>query len=189
MKKQGPPNNIVSLNGKRVCLRPLREEDSAQIGEWSSDREIMRLTGMTRRMSQADARNHVRSILSDTGRLWFIIALRENGRAIGEAGLLRISDPWRTADMTVIVGEKDARGKGYGTEAGYLLMEHAFTSLKLHRLAIGVVGFNRQALDFWENLGFKREGIQRDGYFCDGEFHDFVMMSILEEEYSKTCRR
>ncbi len=185
MKEKSPPHDIVSLNGKRVYLRQLREEDSPLISKWSSDTEIMRLTGMTKQMSQVDAENHVKSIRTDASRLWFIITLKENDRAIGEAGLLRIFPPWRTADMTVIVGEKDAWGRGYGTEAGCLLMEYAFTNLKLHRLAIGVVGFNSQALDFWKNLGFKKEGIHRDEYFCDGEFHDFVMMSILEEEYLK----
>ncbi len=185
MKEKSPPHNIIGLNGKRVYLRQLKEEDSPLIRKWLSDPEIMRLIGSVKPMSQADAEDYIKSIRNDVSRLWFIIALKKNNRAIGEAGLLRIFPPWHTADMTVIVGEKDTWGRGYGTEAGRLLMEYAFTDLKLHRLAIGVVGFNSRALHFWENLGFKREGIHRDGYFYGGEFHDFVMMSILEEEYRK----
>jgi RimJ/RimL family protein N-acetyltransferase len=173
----------IMLNGEQVCLRQIRQEDSQLVGKWSSDPEIMRLTGMVKPLSPADAENHVRNIRGDAGRLWFIIVLKEDGRAVGETGLLRICPPWRTADMTVIIGEKDAWGKGYGTEAGRLLMEYAFNTLRLHRLAIGVAGFNSRALDFWRDLGFKKEGVHRDGYFCDGEFHDFVMMSILEDEY------
>jgi RimJ/RimL family protein N-acetyltransferase len=55
----------------------------------------------------------------------------------------------------------------------------------MHRVAIGVVGFNEGALRFWERLGFRKEGMQRDGYYVDGCFHDFVMMSLLKEEYRK----
>ncbi len=32
-------------------------------------------------------------------------------------------------------------------------------------------------------MGFRREGLQRDGYFWDHRFHDFIMMAILEDEY------
>lgn len=52
-----------------------------------------------------------------------------------------------------------------------------------HRVSVGVVAFNERALRFWEGLGFKPEGAQRDGYYCDNEYSDFVMMSILEDEY------
>jgi RimJ/RimL family protein N-acetyltransferase len=85
--------------------------------------------------------------------------------------------------MTVIVGERDRRGNGHGSEAGRLLLDLAFNYLGLHRVAIGVVGFNERALSFWRRLGFREEGRQRDGYFHDGAFHDFVMMSVLEEEW------
>jgi RimJ/RimL family protein N-acetyltransferase len=32
-------------------------------------------------------------------------------------------------------------------------------------------------------MGFVAEGIQRDGYWHGGRYHDFVMMSLLEQEY------
>jgi RimJ/RimL family protein N-acetyltransferase len=85
--------------------------------------------------------------------------------------------------MTIIIGEKDVWGKGYGTEVGHLLLDYAFRKLGFHRISIGVVGFNVRALGFWQSLGFKKEGVERDGYYCDGKFSDFVMMSILEEEF------
>ena len=66
--------------------------------------------------------------------------------------------------------------------AARLLVDRAFSGLGLHRLSVGVVDFNEGALRFWERLGFRREGVQRDGYLVDGAFHDFVMMSLLEGE-------
>jgi RimJ/RimL family protein N-acetyltransferase len=67
--------------------------------------------------------------------------------------------PWRCTGMTIIIGEKDKWGKGYGTEAGHLLVNYAFLRLDFHRVSICVVGFNERALKFWENLGFKKEGV------------------------------
>jgi RimJ/RimL family protein N-acetyltransferase len=79
-------------------------------------------------------------------------------------------------------------GKGYGTEAGRLLLKYAFERLKFHRVSIGVVGFNDRAIRFWKSLGFKKEGVQKDGYYCDNEFSDFVMMSILEDQFKRLYR-
>jgi RimJ/RimL family protein N-acetyltransferase len=90
---------------------------------------------------------------------------------------------WRTTDLSIILGEPDSWGRGYGTEAITLLMDYAFGALNAHRIAIGVVGFNARALRFYEKVGFRREGIQRDGYYYNHSYHDFVMMSILEHEF------
>ena len=87
--------------------------------------------------------------------------------------------------MSVVIGEKDMWGKGYGTETGHLLLQYAFNELGFHRVAVGAVAFNTRALRFWTKLGFQQEGVQRDGYYCDNQYSDFVLMSILENEYRR----
>ncbi|MRR32139.1 N-acetyltransferase, partial [bacterium] len=122
-------------------------------------------------------------IQDDPSRVWFIIEERETGAPIGECGLLRIFPAWRTTDLTMIIAEKSCQGKGFGTEAITLLMGYAFGMLAMHRISIGVVGFNTRALAFYEKMGFRREGVQRDGYFYNHQFSDFIMMCILEDEF------
>jgi RimJ/RimL family protein N-acetyltransferase len=46
-----------------------------------------------------------------------------------------------------------------------------------------LLAINENALRFYEKVGFKREGVQRDGYFHNHRYYDFIMMSILEDEY------
>jgi diamine N-acetyltransferase len=171
------------LVGERIYLRPLERADLPHLCAWANDPEIRRLTGEVRPMSETGADEFFERVRSDQDRVWFIVALRETDQIIGEAGLLRIFAAWRTADLSLIIGEKGAWGLGYGTEAIRLLMDYAFGALNLHRLAIGVVGFNERALCFYRKVGFKQEGIQRDGYYLDHRYHDFVMMSILEHEF------
>jgi len=100
-------------------------------------------------MSRAETEKFYKELRADKNRMWFVIVLKRNDRVTGEAGLLRMFRPWRTTDMTIIIGEKDAWGKGYGTEAGHLLLNYAFERLSFHRVSIGVVGFNERALRFW----------------------------------------
>lgn len=50
-------------------------------------------------------------------------------------------------------------------------------------MAIGVVSFNEAALRFYDKVGFRKEGIQKEGYFYNHQYYDFIMMSILEDDY------
>jgi RimJ/RimL family protein N-acetyltransferase len=168
--------------GMRVILRPFREDDVGYIQKWSDDAELRKLTVEVAPMSNTEAVKFYAELRDDKERIWFVIIVKDSGKVIGETGLLRIFRPWRTADMTVIIGEKDEWGKGYGTEAGRLLLDYAFDRIGLHRVSVGIVGFNKRALRYWRGLGFEKEGVERDGYYCEGEYSDFVMMSILENK-------
>jgi RimJ/RimL family protein N-acetyltransferase len=179
-EKQEPVGFLV---GERLYLRPIERRDLHLVRKWANDPEIRRLTGEVSPMSEAGADEFLERVRADKNRVWFVIVLKEGDRVIGEAGLLRMFRAWRTTDLSIIIGEKDAWDRGYGTEAIQLLLDHAFGALNFHRVAIGVVGFNKDALRFYEKIGFRKEGVQRDGYYCDHAYHDFVMMSILEDEF------
>jgi len=172
-----------TLAGERVCLRPFCRSDLCYVQKSSEDPEMRKLTGEVAPMTRAEAEGWYRRMRSEKDRIWFAIVLKEGNRVIGEAGLLRMFKPWLCTDMSVIIGEKDVWGRGLGTEAGRLLLDLVFGDLAFHRVSMGVVGFNERAMRFWKGLGFKEEGIQRDGYYCDGRYSEFVMMSILEDEY------
>jgi diamine N-acetyltransferase len=174
------------LIGETTILRPFSKDDLPYIQKWSNDAELRKLIGEVAPMSQADTEKWYGEMLADEDRVWFAIVTKNGDRVIGEAGLLRMFRPWRSTNMTIIIGEKDEWGKGYGVEVGHLLLHYVFSELGFHRISIGVVRFNRMALSFWESLGFKKEGVERDAYFYDDEYSDGVMMSILENEFRKS---
>lgn len=171
------------LVGERVYLRPVERTDMRLILKWANDPEIRAVTGKVRPFTATAADAFYEKLADDKQRDWFVIGLRENDRLIGETGLLRMFPAWRTTDLSIIIGEKDVWRQGYGTEVMDLMLDYAFGYLNFHRVAIGVVGFNKPALRFYEKVGFKKEGIQRDGYYYGHRYSDFVMMSILEHEY------
>ena len=85
--------------------------------------------------------------------------------------------------MGIIIGEPEQLGKGYGTEALMLLLGYSFDELNLHRVFLRVVDFNQRAIESYLKCGFSKEGRLRDAIFLDGDYHDVVVMSILEEEF------
>lgn len=183
MSEQQGPGPAVFLRGESVYLRSVEPRDLPWIRKWANDPEVRALTGQVPQMTPAGAEEFLGKCHREEDRAWFMVVLVEGDRVIGEAGLLRMFPPWRTTDVSLILGERDAWGKGYGREAMLLLLDYAFGSLNFHRAAIGVVGFNERAIRFWEGVGFRREGIQRQGYYVDHAYHDFVMMSLLEDEF------
>ena len=183
MNNSHQPSTVEFLSGEKVYLRPIEPDDAAWLHTWANDPETRGLTGETRPSTYAATLEFYQKVQADENRVWLAVVGRDTNQVIGETGLLRMFPAWRTTDWSLIIGDKAARGKGYGTEAAQLMLNYAFGHLNFHRVAIGVVGFNTQALRFYERLGFQREGIQRDGYYYDHQYHDFVMMSLLENEF------
>ena len=132
------------LSSKAVYLRPFGKSDLPKSKRWSEDPELGKLIGEVAPTSRSETEKWYRELRADKDRLWFAVVLKEGDRAIGEAGLLRMFKPWRRTDMSMIIGEKDAWAKGYGTQGGRLLLDYAFNRLGFHRVSVGVVGFNER---------------------------------------------
>lgn len=181
IENQSP--QVEFFSGEQVYLRPIEQEDVGLLHQWANDPEIRGLTGETRPTTYAGALEFYEKAQKSDDRIWLAVVLRETNRVIGETGLLRMFPAWRTTDWSLILGEKSARGRGIGTEVAGLMLDYAFGYQNFHRVAIGVVGFNTKALSFYERIGFQREGFQRDGYYYEHHYHDFVMMSLLEDEF------
>lgn len=173
--------DAVFLKGNRVSLRPFSAEDAPFFLKWYNDPATRSKIGEAYPClpERADA------ITRRTGPdyVWFAVVRNSNGAVIGEVGLLRMVPAWRTTDLTIILPDRENQHKGYGTEAIHLLLDYAFGALNFNRVAIGVVGFNEAALAFYEKIGFRREGIQQQGYYYNFQYHDFVMMRLLRQEY------
>jgi diamine N-acetyltransferase len=178
-----------SLIGEKIFLRPFKKRDLTHFQRWENDAELRKLIGEVAPMSRTKVEKWYKDLLADQDRVWFAIVLKKRNRVIGEAGLLRMDRPTRSTDMTIIIGERDAWGKGYGKEVGHLLLSYAFEHLGFHRISIGVVGFNKNALKFWKSLGYRKEGVERDAYFYDNKYSDGIMMSILEDEFRKSMEK
>ena len=169
------------IQGKTVILRGLREADAAFFARWYNEPQTMFQCGFHERTTVEDERERILAPEADD-REWYAIT-DMSGRLLGETGLLRIWPHWRCTDMSVIIPDPDDQGKGYGSEAGRLILERAFQHHGMNRVAVGVVAQNTGALRFWERLGFVKEGIQEQGYYHEGAFSDFVMMRVLRGEW------
>ena len=91
--------------------------------------------------------------------------------------------------ITVFIGDKEFRNKGYGTEAIKLILEYGFKYLNLKNIKLDLMEFNERALKCYKKCGFKEYGRRRKCKFIDGEYYDTIEMDILKEEFNENCIR
>jgi hypothetical protein len=63
------------------------------------------------------------------------------------------------------------------------MLDHAFESLGLHRIALAVFEFNERAIRSYRRVGFRVEGRAREAIWRDGRWWDEIQMSVLAEEW------
>lgn len=75
------------------------------------------------------------------------------------------------------------QGQGYGTEALKWILEYAFMTIGLHRVAIGAFEFNVGARKLYRKLGFVDEGFKRECIFSQGKWWGQYESAMLEDEW------
>jgi len=100
----------------------------------------------------------------------------------GVISLKSIDSVNRVASLAYFLGAS-YQGKGLVTGACRVLLDYAFTELKLHRVDILCAPDNRKSRAIAERLGFKEEGVFREVQWLHTRFVDLVLYGMLENEW------
>jgi RimJ/RimL family protein N-acetyltransferase len=157
------------LRGRKVCLRPLSEDDLPKRAEWTRDPELMLL------MSGPDAAVELpeRSLEEEieSNRSWLAgrkragvtpYAVEVDGKYIGDVDFDVLPGEGK-AELTLLLGDRKAWGKGYGTEAAELTIDELFRDERVDRIEVDVAPGNERALRFWKKLGFVEDRVDEKG--------------------------
>ncbi len=174
------------LDGRLVTLRRHVPENVAAFQRWYADPEIARLARYQQTPMRPDEIERffaARVVGPDA--LAMAIHERSTGRLIGTCAFSQLDGENGSALYHITIGERDAWGHGYGTEATRLMVDHAFGVLGLHRIALFVFEFNERAIRSYRRCGFAIEGRSRESIWRDGRWWDELAMSILESDWRR----
>jgi RimJ/RimL family protein N-acetyltransferase len=115
----------------------------------------------------------------------FALRLKADDRLIGFTRLYRIEWTHGTASLQIGLGDRNDRGRGYGTETLRMLLRYAFDEINLYRLAASTVEYNIGAIRFFERAGFVVEVRRRQAIQRDGKRWDAVMLGLLRDEWKR----
>ena len=177
------------LPGRLIVLRRHRPENLRAFARWYSDPEIARLTRYQQSpLSHDEVQRFFYSRIMGSDFLAMAIHVRETDRLIGTCAFSQLDGDNGSTLYHITIGEPDAWGKGYGTEATELMLAHAFTRLALHRVGLTVFEFNARAIKAYEKCGFVEEGRARQAILREGRFWDEIHMSVLLDEWEARNR-
>ena len=169
------------VEGGRVTLLPLADDDRPLLADWQKDVAICQSFSM--RLLEQLTENMVSDCHGSADRDFVICD--ENGQGIGLICLHHVDAGVSQAEIAKLIGSPEARNKGYAREATGLALAYAFDELGLGRVYLRTAGFNLHNIRLNEKIGFHFEGILRGSDILVDRRIDVVLMSILRREFKR----
>ena len=177
-------NRVISYVGLKTVLRPVNpEQDLENVTRWINDETINQFLTVISPLTIDQERNFLKSSTQNPSIVLYAIEDKFTGQHIGNMSLNIINWIDRTAMTGSIIGEKTHWGKGYGTDAKKLLLNHAFNRLNLRLIQSSVIEFNDRSAVCLEKCGYKYEFTRKEVYYRDGKYWDQKLYRIFREEF------
>jgi len=169
------------IPGEKITLRALEKRDVEFLRALRNHPEMMPFHCSYMPVTEIQQEKWYERTATDTRNVVFIVE-DPDGKAVGYVQMNGIDHKNRSVEIGIHLSPQ-AQGKGYGKDAFRTLMRFAFREMNMHRVFLQVFAFNERAIELYKKLGFREEGRARDAIFQNGQYHDLVVMSILESEF------
>ncbi len=169
----------------RISFREIERQDIPTINAWRNDRSIVEWLGA-----------NFLFIAQEIDDGWYDSYLRNRQEAVRLAilhpeadalvgcvnltGIHRIN---RTAEYSIVIGDRRFWSRGVGEAATRRILEHAFADLNLNRVYLYVLAENDRAIRLYRKVGFRDEGTLKEAVFKGGRFHDMHLMAVCASEW------
>lgn len=173
----------LSTNWKDFIMkiRPLEKRDLPYIYQQENSRKVMALWFQEAYTSFEELQLlYERHILDQTERRFVV---EDDDQFIGVVELMYIDMLHRHTEIQIII-HPDHQGLGFAQAAIRAGVEYAFQVLNMHKVYLYVDVDNAAAIHIYKKVGFKEEGILREHFFAEGQYHDSMMMGILVTEFT-----
>ena len=171
----------------RVYLRALEPEDYLITQAWRNDPVYQAGVASVKRFISIDTEKRwIENAIKEHENLKALrlaVVLKETDEMVGMVFLTDINMIYKSAKVGSLIGSNENRGKGYITEARFLLFEYAFMELGLERISATILEDNYASIKSAERVGYVKEGVLRNAVYKDGEFKNIIAYSILRDEF------
>lgn len=178
-----PDPPIVNIGGERVALGPHRRDLIPTYLRWINDFSALRTLGANAPAPTTLEQEEAWYASTEPNTVRFTIYERATWRPVGATELHAIDHRNRSAVFGILIGEADARGRGFGSEATRLTIDYAFTAIGLHSVSLTVAEFNLAGRRVYERAGFRECGRRRECRRLGDRLWDELTMDCLATEF------
>jgi len=174
----------VITKGTKVALTPRQRENVPTYWKWICDPEVN--AGLTDAGACVSIENEYEwydnnIVKAGAGSVNLDIHEVNGMHLVGDCALFDINHAEGTAELGIVIGEKDCWNRGYATETVALLARYAFDILGLSSVILNVYDFNERAVAAYRRAGFREVG-RRRGVRHGARIVQEVIMDIVPGE-------
>ncbi|HLM69924.1 MAG TPA: GNAT family protein [Thermoplasmata archaeon] len=175
---------MTVLEGTLVRLRPLEPSEYPAVFDWYNDAEIVAPYDRFSVDTFDEFTRSVQSAAEDPTSLAprFAVERRDERKVVGVVGYYRAHPVLEYTDVWYVLGDRAARGRGFGREAVNLLTDHLFATTAAERVGATCDVENVASYRLLEELGFRLEGTLRSSLFHHGRWHDVRVYGVTRSE-------
>jgi RimJ/RimL family protein N-acetyltransferase len=177
-------NEPILMEDAGYGLRKLTIEDANErYLSWIADPDInCFLTVGKFPPSIEDLRQYISSFEGNTSAIAFAIIDTGKNLHIGNTTINAINWISGTADLGMMIGDKNCLGRQCAYIVWSMIIRYAFDVLGLRRLYIGILEGNIECLDAAKNLSLVEEGRWRKHSLVNGDYQDEIWFGVLKDE-------
>lgn len=156
-------NQLPEIIGENIILTPIPDSDEFYklYHKWLSNKDIKsRLGEENKEYTHREIKEMHDEWRRDFKNMTFCILNKETKEPIGDINLFDSEEFNNLPEISIMLGEHS--GKGFGTEACQLLMNFAFSKLKLSEINLSVYKDNIPAVGLYKKLGYNITGEIKD---------------------------
>lgn len=172
------------LQGKQIYLANYIDGDAEYLSDWQWDEAFW--SGMCEDVCHPYGVKEWTAMFENADsndEITFTIRNIDDSMLIGFVSLSNILLRSQRAIIGIGIPQASDRQHGYGREALNLIIEYAFDHLNLHKLNLEVHSFNTSTIKLYEQLGFVREGVNREAIPQGGQWYDEYQYGLLASEW------
>jgi RimJ/RimL family protein N-acetyltransferase len=170
---------MAELTDGVVTLRAVEPQDLGLLRDWRNQSDVRCRVREHRLLNMLDQERWLERVTGRDTRDFMYVA----ETAVGIVGFCYWSPRDRTAEVSFIIGDKSARGKGYATRALTLLHDWGFGELDLARAWAECYANNEPGLKTLKRIGYTVEGRMREHVYRNGQRHDAWVLGLLKDEW------
>lgn len=172
------------IRTKRLLITPFNKEHlTERYVRWLNDPDLMRYSEQRHRVHTIEScLKYWQSFEGTPNYFW---AIEEVEEGIGHIGNINayIDEINFLADVGILIGDKHAKNKGYGTETLISVCNYLFLKVWIRKLTAGTLSVNIPMLKLMRRIGMVEDGIRKRHYVFSDQEEDMVHMALFKEKW------
>ena len=180
---------LPTMTGTMVTLRELQVSDAPSLFAMLTTEEVSRFISPPPTSVEGFERFIAWTLrMRDLGSYaCFAVTVGDSDTAIGIFQLRELEPGFATAEWGFAIGSA-FWGTGVFADGAELLVRFAFETVGVHRLEARAAVKNGRGNGALRKMGAVQEGVLRRSFLKNGEYHDQVLWSILDEDWAGAQR-